>query len=122
MMTEGVTPEIVAQRIRDARGNLSLVADQLRVSRASLYKYINKYESLKGVVAEARERMLDHAESVLYQKVLEGDMTALIFFLKTQGYMRGYKERHEVSGPDNGPMIIKVVYDEKPGSALTTTA
>src|SRR5512146_1589446 len=100
MMSSDVTPELVAQKIRDARGNISAVADSLRVSRQALYKYIDKHQSLKAVIAESRERMKDNAESVLYQKVLDGEAWAVCFFLKTQGKDRGYTERHEVSGPD----------------------
>lgn len=102
MMSPSVTPEMVAAQIREKRGNLSAVADELGVSRQGLYKYIARYESLKKVVEEARERMKDMVESTLYSKALEGEGWAVCFFLKTQAKDRGYVERSEVTGAAGG--------------------
>ena len=71
-----------------------------------MYQYLEKHPDLWETINEARETMLDNAESVLYQKVLAGSTPELLFFLKTQGKRRGYVERQEVSGPNNGPIEI----------------
>ena len=39
---------------------------------------------------DARQKLIDTAEEWLFQRIEEGDTTALIFFLKTQGRSRGY--------------------------------
>ncbi len=41
------------------------------------------------------ERLVDLAESRLVQKIGEGDITAIIFTLKTKGRLRGWTERNE---------------------------
>lgn len=108
MMSPTVTPELVAQKLRDTHGNITVAASSLRVSRQALYRYIEKYASLKAVLAECRETMKDHAESALYAKVLAGEAWAVCFFLKTQAKDRGYVERQEVSGPNEGPVSVSV--------------
>jgi hypothetical protein len=98
----------IEKAIKDKRGNVSAAAKALGLSRVSLYERINKSELLQRTLEEARETMIDNAETALYDDALNGNTTALIFFLKTQGKRRGYTERHEVTGEDGGEIIIKV--------------
>lgn len=76
--------------IEEYRGNLSAVAKKIGVSRMTIHNRINANPHLQEVLADARESMIDHAESVLHKNVMNGMETSLIFFLKTQGYKRGY--------------------------------
>lgn len=77
-------------------GNISAVARTLGVARDTIYARINESVVLQQALHDARERMLDEAESVLYRKVKEGSTPELLFFLKTQGRSRGYTERTEI--------------------------
>lgn len=113
MSTANLSSDVVAQKIRDARGNIAAVAASLRLSRQQVYRFIERHPSLKVELAESRETMKDMAESVLYAKVVEGEAWAVCFFLKTQAKERGYVERSEVTGKDGGPVTIKVIYDAK---------
>lgn len=45
---------------------------------------------------DERERNLDELESELYTQAKNGNIAALIFALKTQGYKRGYQETRKV--------------------------
>lgn len=65
------------------------------MQRNTVYTWIESYATAQQALQNARESALDNAESILYKKILDGDTTALIFFLKTQGKNRGYSERHE---------------------------
>ena len=47
------------------------------------------------MLAAARETAIDHVESKLMGAIDDGNVTAIIFFLKTQGKSRGYTERSE---------------------------
>lgn len=47
------------------------------------------------MLEEAEESVIDNAESKLLQHINDGDVTSLIFFLKTRGKKRGYIERVE---------------------------
>lgn len=97
----------VIQLIREKRGNLSAVARELKVSRPTLYKYLESRTTVQDALEEARETMLDEAEAKLYEKVLNGDTAELIFFLKTRGKSRGYVERTEHTGADGDAIKIK---------------
>jgi hypothetical protein len=100
--------EKVIKAIEDTRGNVSAAAKSLRVSRTTLYKYINERATVKAALDEARETMLDNAESALYRAVLNGESWAVCFYLKTQGKSRGYVERAELTGAGGGPVRINV--------------
>ena len=93
--------------IPECNGNIAAIARRLRVSRAYIYKRINEAPALRGAIEDAREAMLDNVESALYKQVLEGNTTAMIFWLKTQGKKRGYVERSEITGADG--QVIKVM-------------
>jgi hypothetical protein len=103
----------VAALIQEMNGNLTAVARRLGCSRKRLYRFIEQHPTLQDELTNARESMLDNAESVLYRKVLSGeDTTALIFFLKTQGYKRGYVEKHEHTGPDGSELKVQLRWSE----------
>lgn len=109
--------EEVIGAIGKHNGNLSAVARQLKVSRQAVYNHLENDPAAKEALEQARETMLDNAESVLYRKVLEGSTPELIFFLKTQGKSRGYTERQEVTGADGAAITIKVVYGDPDDNA-----
>lgn len=44
----------------------------------------------------AKERLLDACEFMLRKNILQGDNTAMIFYMKTIGRLRGYQERVQV--------------------------
>ena len=99
----------IEKAIHDKRGNVSAVARHFGVTRKTLYKRINKSPKLQEALVEARNTMLDNAETTLYDEAINGNITALIFFLKTQGKSRGYTERQEVE--HGGGIRVKYVND-----------
>ena len=98
------------EAIRATSGNLTVAAKNLSVARKTMYAFMRRHPSVAEALAEARETMLDNAESALYRQVLEGNTVAMIFFLKTQGKSRGYVERAQVehSGPDGSALVIQI--------------
>ena len=81
--------------------NISATCEALGISRQSFYNYKDSSEKLREQIEEADEAILDFAESKLMEHINNGDVTSLIFLLKTKGKKRGYVERTEnvVSNP-----------------------
>jgi hypothetical protein len=101
----------VLAAIKTAQGNLAAVARAYGVSRQAVQKFVANDPELTEATNEARETMLDNAESKLYTEAMNGNTAALIFLLKTQGKKRGYIERAEVTGADGkdlntGPAVV----------------
>lgn len=110
--------EEVIAKIEQNKGNVAAVARALGVSRRTVLRYADDRPTVKTALEDARENMLDNAESVLYKKVLEGSTPELLFFLKTQGKSRGYVERSETE--HLGEQKLRVVYgDDGSGGAAT---
>lgn len=100
------TAETVAEAIKRAKGFVNTAARGLGCSRRTVYRYLDRYPSIREALIEAREAMLDISEIKLLEQIQAGNITAILFFLKTQGKDRGYTERHEVSG-EAGPIAMK---------------
>ncbi len=89
-------PELVAAALVSYSGNLSAVAKQFRVQRASVQEFVSKRPALQKILADCREGMKDNVESRFYADCLKDNpayQTSRIFFLKTQCRDRGYVER-----------------------------
>jgi hypothetical protein len=89
------TFEMLRDSIIKHRGNMSEVAKAMKISRKTIYNRMEDFPELKDVIAEARDIGVDEAEGLLRKRMLAGDTTAIIFYLKTQGRWRGYIERHD---------------------------
>jgi hypothetical protein len=96
-----------ARLLKALEASLGVVTDackKVKLSRNTFYKYLKEDPDFKAAVLELEEVALDTAESALFNQIKEGNVTSIIFYLKTKGRRRGYVERQEISGPDGGPV------------------
>ena len=98
----------IEHAIKQTAGNVSQAARSLGVARGTVHRRIAESPALKQVLEDAREELVDIAESALRREVLNNNITAIIFTLKTQGKARGYIERQEVATTE--PITLRVVY------------
>lgn len=112
-----LTVEQIEHAIKQTAGNVAQAAKALGVSRSTVNRRITESATLKQLLEDTREELVDVAESALRREVLNGNITAIIFTLKTQGKRRGYVERTEVTGADGGAVNIVVNWDEHEPSA-----
>lgn len=91
--------------IEQYKGNVAAIARKFGVARGTILNRCKESPTLMQALEDARETMLDNAESMLYNKVLEGSTVELLFFLKTQGRSRGYIERQEFAGVSGQPLF-----------------
>jgi len=106
----GITAQKMIDAIEEAQGYASKAAELLGVGRTSFYTYLNKYATAKQALADTREKRHEWVESKLMQQIKNDNLTAIIFYLKTQGKHLGYVERQEFGGAGGGPINIKVTY------------
>jgi len=83
----------IIEAIKESNGLLTLAAKKAGCTYWTIWNYSKQFPSVAKAIEESHEVMLDFAEGKLYQKIKDGDNTAIIFYLKTQGKARGYIER-----------------------------
>jgi hypothetical protein len=71
-----------------------------------MHNYVRRYATVAAEVTSQRDVLLDMTEAKLFEQVNRGNITAIIFTLKTLGKSRGYIERQEVTGRDGGPIEV----------------
>ena len=108
------TAEEVAAAVYEAKGLASIAAKRLGCNASTVRNYAAKYPTVRDAIVQAREDLKDFAESKLLRRIDDDDLTAIIFFLKTQAKDRGYVERAEVTGADGGPLHLLEVELGKP--------
>jgi hypothetical protein len=104
--------DIIIKALEANCGLVTQTAKALNISRATIYKRINKSQSLKTAYEDIKMSMIDLAESKLFELIKQGNLTAIIFYLKCKG---GYYEA-KFDMPDAGgeqKIIIEYV-DSKP--------
>ena len=108
----------VIEALRQSDGIQTQAAKLLGVDRTTIYRYLQNNESLRQAYQEINEAMLDCAENELIQKVKEGDVSCIQFYLRTKGAHRGYGNKVTHDGaiddkPKNKEIVLKVMKPPK---------
>ena len=102
------TKEQILVAIRKGKGIVTSVCQQLSISRQAFYLRANKDEEIFEALQEAREEIIDFAETKLIQLIGDGNANAIFFYLKTVGKNRGYIEKQEIEQTSKTINIIEV--------------
>lgn len=99
-MPRGVTPKNhqIVEALEKSAGIITVAAQMLGMRRECLSRRISKAGALQEALKAIEERTLDLAEGQLLKSIKNGNLTAVIFFLKTKGMRRGYAEKRDVYG------------------------
>lgn len=83
-----------------------LLERQLNISftTSAMSKRISASEEIKSALAEMLTADLDYAENKMWELIKNGNVAALLFYLKTKGKERGYAERRELTGSNGTPL------------------
>ena len=100
------TDEEIAQALIRNQGLFSYAANEIDCNRTTISRRIDRSEYLQGVLKDITETTCDLAENGLNKALCDGEAYAICFYLKTKGRNRGFVQRQEVSGPDQGPIKI----------------
>jgi len=87
--------------------NVHLTCKTLGIERGTFYKWLKEDDEFKEKILNLEEGDIDSAETALKRQILDGNITAIIFYLKTKGKNRGYVERQELTGI-NGQKLFEV--------------
>ena len=84
---------------------------ETKIDRTTHYRWLKEDEEYKRGVEDIENIAIDFVESKLYGNIKRGDVTSILFFLKTKGKKRGYIERQEIDHTTNGKDINKLSLD-----------
>lgn len=90
-------------------GIVSDACKSVGCSRITYYSYYNNDPEFKKEIDEIEGTVLDFVESKLFDKIEKGDVTCIIFYLKTKGKNRGYVERSEIDHKIDAAQLPNIV-------------
>jgi transposase-like protein len=96
-------------------GNVAGACRAMNINRRTYYNWMEKHEEFKLTVEDITEALIDDAESGLQKLIKDGNVVAILFYLKTRAKSRGYIERSETDITSKGDKIkININLDETP--------
>lgn len=118
------TPAQIIEALHKANGIQANAARILKTSRTTINNYIKDNDEIRAAYEQVNETTIDKVEGKLLEQINKGNITAIIFYLKTKAKHRGYIERTEHTGTgEGGALIHKVIFvDETDGDHQTPKA
>ena len=83
--------------------------DRVGISKETLYNWMEADEEFKKKVEQIKERVGDLVEGKLMEKILDGNVASIVFWLKTQ---RHWKEESKVEVETVGDIDINAAIKE----------
>lgn len=77
------------------KGNVSATCAALGIGRTQFYNWKKNDSEFSEAIDSVTDFCIDHVESKLMDAINDGEIAAIIFYLKTIGKKRGYVERSE---------------------------
>jgi len=105
----GITAEQMIAAIKESEGYAARAADLLGISRSSFYVHLKRFSTAQQALEDTRERRHEWVESKLMKAIKADNLTAIIFYLKTQAKHLGYVERQEIE--HDGSISMTVDWD-----------
>jgi hypothetical protein len=114
-MTAALRKRVFLTAYDKTLGNVSASCAQIGINRQTFYDWMNKDPAFKKKVEDTNEKQIDFVESQLLKNIQSSDTTSIIFFLKTKGKNRGYKEKLEmdVDLKSDGKPILPFIIRKK---------
>ena len=83
--------------LESSLGVVTTACKSVGIARQTHYRWMMEDEEYAAMVKDVSNVTLDFAESKLHESIMDGNIAAIIFYLKTKGKIRGYVERQEVA-------------------------
>lgn len=93
------TKNALVDALQKSLGVVTTACKMVGIDRTTYYRYYNEDEEFRAKCDDIGEMVLDFAESSLHKLIKDGNLGAVIFYLKCKGRNRGYVEKleHEVN-------------------------
>lgn len=78
--------------LRETRGIVSIACVRAGVARRTFYNWLDTDADFRRSVEDVNEEAVDFVEGKLLERIEAGAEKSIIFFLKTRGRKRGYRE------------------------------
>ena len=82
--------------LKEGMGIVSYACEKCNISRQTFYNWKDNDDEFAQQADDIQEITVDMAESKLLSSINEGNVAAIIFYLKTKGKKRGYVEQHDI--------------------------
>jgi predicted transcriptional regulator len=112
----------VAEALQKSHGLQNLAAEALGCSRRTIANYVKEHPTVAEAYDEAREVVLDLAESKLYKAINDDKEWAIKFYLSTVGKTRGYTQKQEIEHSGKVKCGVLAVPAEMTAEAWTDLA
>ena len=86
------------------------IAKRLGIAYSTFKKYKSDYPALSAVLKEGKEVADYRVENALYNKAINGDTTAMIFWLKNRKPEQ-WREKQEIAHSGGLDIVVDVVED-----------
>lgn len=83
-----------------------MAAAELGITRQSVHERVRNSERLQAARIDIDETILDVAEGVMWQGILDKDLPTTRWLLDRKGRRRGYSPKTEIGGIDGGPIVV----------------
>jgi hypothetical protein len=96
--------------LQEAKGIISYACEKVGISRQTYYRWISDDNDFREACEDITEMVIDLVEGKLLTNINDGDVTSIIFYLKTKGKKRGYIERFQMEDiSDREPVEVNIV-------------
>lgn len=99
---------------------MTFIADKIGCSRKALGNYIHSNPILQEAFTNAKDAMDDLAELRLFEKINQGDLGAIMFYMPRQMRHRGYGDHQVVENQEDQDRIV-IGHIETPPDAPDTS-
>jgi len=94
------TTDQVLEAIKGSGSIITTIARRLDCAWSTAQKYCMMNEDTKKALADEGEKILDLAESVLFESIKKGDTQNAKWLLSTKGRKRGYSDKDQLTPED----------------------
>ena len=118
-MASRVTKTRFLKAVQGTGGILTMVAQKLSCSRATVYNFINKNPDMQKAIDQEREQILDAAQHNVYSRIQNNDWDATRYLLNTLGKQRGFttsmelEHKGEITNHFDGKLEIEIIEPHK---------